>query len=102
VTTTADIAEQLGVLEEAVKDVLRDRRIPGYLLLGDVLISEVTLNLIEERLTQRTEEEGLSLNEATQLIEELGGVRPTRILEALGYGIEWHGIDPDKAKIRRK
>ena len=102
VTTTADIAEQLDVLEEAVKDVLQERRIPGYRLLGDVLISEATLNLIEERLTQRTGEGVLTLNEATQLIEELGGVRPTRILEALGYGIEWHGIDPNKARIRRK
>jgi predicted nuclease of restriction endonuclease-like RecB superfamily len=101
VTTTADIAEQLGVLEEAVKDVLQERRIPGYRLLGDMLISEETLNLIEEQLTQRTEED-LSLNEATQLIEALGGVRPSRILEALGYSIEWHGIDPDKARLRRK
>jgi hypothetical protein len=102
VKTTADIAKQLGVLEEAVKDVLQERRIPGYRLLGDMLISEATLNLIEEQLTQKTEEKALTLNEATQLIEELGGVRPTRILEALGYGIEWHGIDPDKARIRRK
>jgi hypothetical protein len=102
VTTTADIAEQLDVLEEAVKDVLRERRIPGYRLLGDVLISEATLNLIEERLTQRIEERALTLNEATQLIEELGGIRPTRILEVLGYGIEWHGIDPNKAIIQRE
>lgn len=102
VMTTADIAEQLGVLEDAVKDVLQERRVPGYRLLGDVLISEVTLSLIEEQLTQATEEKALTLNKATQLIEELGGVRPTQILEALGYGIEWHGIDPDKARIRRK
>jgi hypothetical protein len=102
VMTTADIAEQLGVLEEAVKDVLQERRIPGYRLLGDVLISEVTLNLIEEQLTQKTEEKTLTLNEATQLIEEWGGVRPTRILETLGYSIEWHGIASDKARIRRK
>jgi len=101
-TTTADIAEQLDVLEEAVKDVLQERRIPGYRFLGDVLISEVTLNLIEERLTQRIEEGVLTLNEATQLIEKLGGVRPTRILEVLDYVIEWHGIDPTKARIRRE
>ena len=101
-TTTAGIAKQLGVLEAAVKEVLQERRIPGYRLLGDLLISEVTLHLIEEQLTQRTEEGGLTLHEATQLIEELGGVRTTRILEALGYNVEWHGIDPDKARIRRK
>jgi predicted nuclease of restriction endonuclease-like RecB superfamily len=102
VMTTADIAEQFGVLEEAVKDVLQERRVPGYRLLEDVLISEATLNLIEEQLTQKTEEKALTLKEATQLIEEWGGLRPTRILEALGYGVEWHGIDPDKARIRRK
>jgi hypothetical protein len=102
VVTTADIAQQLDVLEEAVLAVLQERRIPGYRLLDDVLISEATLNLIEDQLTQRTAEGVLTLNEATQLIEERGGVRPTRILEALGYSIEWHGIDPDKARIRRK
>jgi predicted nuclease of restriction endonuclease-like RecB superfamily len=101
-TTTAALAEQLGVLEEAVTDVLRDRGTPGYRLLGDVLISEATLHLIEEQLTQRTEATDLTLTAATQLIEALGGIRPTRILEALGYGIEWHGIDPSKARLRKK
>ncbi len=101
-TTTAALAEHLGVLEEAVQDLLQDRPIPGYRLLGDVLISEATLQQIEDQLQQSGEATSLTLAAATQVIEALGGLRPTRILDALGYSVEWHGIDPSKARLRRK
>jgi len=41
--TTAEIAHRMVVLEEAVNEDLRNRRITGYILLGDVLVSAPTL-----------------------------------------------------------
>jgi hypothetical protein len=67
-----------------------------------VLISDFILEEIGKRLHERIGEGTLSLREATALVEEMGGARPSRILEYLGYNIEWHGIDPEKAIIRRK
>jgi len=102
VLTVAEIAAQLGVLEEAVEDLLGERRIQGYRFLGEVLISEVKLKRIEDRLNRRMKERGLTLNEASQLIETLGGGSPTRILEALGFTIAWRGINPETAEVVRK
>ena len=102
VVTASELAQRLGVLEEAVKENLRHRDIPGYRLLGDVLISESTLADIGRHLDERMEEGVLTLNEAVSLVEELGGARPSRILEHLGYRIEWRGINPEKAEVRRK
>jgi hypothetical protein len=102
VVEVKEIAEKLDVLESVVEEEFRERSISGYNLLGDVLIREDVLKMIEKRLNQRITEGDLTLREATQLIEKWGGVRPTRILETLGYRIEWHGIDPEKARVRRK
>jgi predicted nuclease of restriction endonuclease-like RecB superfamily len=101
IVKTKEIAEQLNILESVVQEELKNRRIPGYRVVGDALISEEILQSIEAKINQRFTEEVLTLHEATQLIEEFGGVNPTRILEALGYRIEWHGIDPAEAIIWR-
>jgi predicted nuclease of restriction endonuclease-like RecB superfamily len=102
VVETKQIAEQLGVLESVVEEELKKRSIPGYHFLGDILIRDEVLKLIETRLNQKLTEGNLTLREATHLIEELGGLRPTRILETLGYVIEWHGIDSEKARVYRE
>jgi predicted nuclease of restriction endonuclease-like RecB superfamily len=102
VVTAVELAQRLGVLEEAVKEELRHRDIPGYRLLGDVLISDSTLEEIARHLDERMGEGIIALNEAVSLVEELGGARPSRILEHLGYSIEWHGINPEKAEVHRK
>jgi len=57
---------------------------------------------IGKRLEERVAERPLNLREATELVEESGGVSPSRILEHLGYSIEWHGISPEKAKVHRR
>jgi len=100
--TVAELAQRLGMMEEAVKEDLRHREVPGYHLLGDVLISDSTLEEIGRRIEERMEEGVLTLNEAARLVEERGGARPSRVLEHIGYRIEWHGIDPEKAEVRRK
>ena len=50
----------------------------------------------------RMEQGELSLKETPRIIEGTGGKRPTNILDALGYKIDWHGIDPESAKVRGK
>ena len=102
VVEARELAEELGVLEDAVKEVLKEREVPGYMRLGGMLIKETKLIEIRERLENRLDQSELSLGEASGIIEAAGGRRPTSILNALGYKIEWHGIDPQSAKIRRK
>jgi len=31
----------------------------------------------------------------------MGGKKPITLIEALGYRIEWHGIDPKASKIKK-
>lgn len=102
VVTVQELAIRLGVLEEAAKRLLRERVIPGYKALGDMLIKPSRLERIEKEMEKRTVTEQLTLSEATKLVKELGGRGTTAILEALGYRIQWHGIDPDKAIIQKK
>jgi predicted nuclease of restriction endonuclease-like RecB superfamily len=99
---TAELSQRLEVLEDAVKEELKHRDFPGYRFLGDVLIKESTLQKIEKRLDNRMRRGALTLKGATELIEELGGGRPSRILEHLGYTIEWRGINPEMAQIHKR
>lgn len=96
-----DLAEELGVEEAAIKEVLNEREIPGYMRLGDILIHQSKLETIHERLEKRLTQGELSFEEASKIIEDEDGKKPTLILDALRYKIEWHGIDPQSAKIHR-
>ena len=102
VVEAKELAERLGVLEDAVKEILRERAILGYTRIGDMLIRETKLKEIQERLEEQLDQGELSLGQASEIIEDAGARRPTSILDALGYRIEWHGIDPQSAKIRGK
>ena len=93
------LARKFDVLEESVKIFLRDQDVKGYVNLGDSLISETKLCEIERKLFGRLETNEVSYAEAVKLIEESGGKNPIRILEVLKFGVKWHGIDPDSARI---
>jgi predicted nuclease of restriction endonuclease-like RecB superfamily len=97
-----ELAKTMGVLEDAIKEVFVIKKIPGYTRLGDMLIRKTKLQEIHERLEERLDQGELSLGEASKIIEDTGARRPTSILDVLGYRIEWHGIDPQSAKIHRK
>ncbi len=97
-----ELAEKLGVLEEAVKEALTEREVPGYTRLGDMLVKETKLKEIQERLENRLNKGKLNLVEASRIVEDAGGRRTANILDILGYNVEWHGIDPHSTKIRRK
>ena len=93
------LAKTFNVLEESIKRFLEKKKVMGYVNLGDFLINETKLNEIKTKLCDRLEKEDLNYAEAVKLIEESGGKHPVRILEILKFGIKWHGIDPDSAKI---
>jgi len=97
-----ELAEKIGVMEEALKEFLENRGIPGYMALPGLLIREETLEEIALTLKQRLTNGMLSLNEASKIIETLGGVKPIVILEALGYKVKWRGIDPSAAEVKAK
>ncbi|MBO3755227.1 MAG: DUF790 family protein, partial [Candidatus Brockarchaeota archaeon] len=97
-----ELAERIGVMEEALKEFLRGKGIPGYRVLPGLLVREETLREIDLSLKRRLTEGTLSLSEASKIIEELGGVKPIMLLEALGYGVKWRGIDPDAAEVKAK
>jgi predicted nuclease of restriction endonuclease-like RecB superfamily len=94
-----ELAKNLMVLEDALKKALATKKFPGYVRLGDMFIRTESLDEIGKRMENRLEKEDLSLNEASEIIEAAGGTDPIRILEALGYKVEWQGIDPQSAKI---
>ncbi len=96
-----DLAEELGVEEKAVREVLNERGIPGYTRLGDILVRQSKLKGIHQMLEKRLTQGELSFEEASKIIEDADGKKPTIILDALGYRIDWHGIDPKSAKVRR-
>lgn len=98
----SELARELGVLTESVRQIVKERKVPGYRQLGDLLIKEGMLSEIKQRLEDALRQHELNSYEASQIIENAGGRKPTLLLEALGYEIEWHGIDPHSAKIRRR
>ena len=102
VIDTKEIADQLGVLEDAVKEILKERQIFGYVRLGNILIRQSKLTEIKKRLEAQLEERELNLAEASQIITDTGGLNSTSILATLGFKIEWSGIDPRSAKITLK
>jgi hypothetical protein len=101
VVELSELAEELGVLLESLRRIVNEREIPAYTQLGDILIKDIKLKEIQQSLENALDQDDLSVDEATRMIENAGVKQPTSILDALGYKIEWHGIDPQSAKIRR-
>ena len=97
-----ELAVKLGVLEDAVKEILKERQISGYVHLGDILIEQSKLTEIKKRLDKQLEERELNLTEASQIINDTGGLNSTSILDILGFKVEWSGIDPRSTKITLK
>ena len=95
-------ADTLGVLEKTAREISRLKKIPGYLSLPNILIKQSKLKEIQEALEEQEAIRELDLLEASKVIENLGGAKPTEILEILGYKIKWRGLDPGKAKITKK
>jgi predicted nuclease of restriction endonuclease-like RecB superfamily len=93
------LAMKFDVLEESIKRFLGNREVYGYVNLGDSLISKTKLREIERELYNRLKKNEVSYTEAVKLVEKSGGKNPIKILEVLKFGVKWHGIDPDSARI---
>lgn len=99
VISLEELADRIRVTREALKDFLRGGEIPGYKALPELLVREDKLREMKTSLRRRMAKGKLSLHEASKIIEELGGVKATIILEALGYRIKWRGINPEVAEV---
>jgi predicted nuclease of restriction endonuclease-like RecB superfamily len=99
VVTIPALAAQLGVLSSVVERRVAQHPIVGYHRVGDAFIADALWHQIATALQQRCHAGSFSFQEATELIEALGGVHATHILTALGYRIEWRGIDPTAARV---
>lgn len=97
-----DVTKALGISIEAVKRTITQLQIKGYIRIYDMFVKETLLKTIDETLKSRVKGQNLNFIEASKLIESLGGKNPSMLLEALGYQIMWHGINPESAEIRKK
>lgn len=95
----SSLAKKFNVLQESIRRFLKDKEVKGYVSLGDCLVSKTKLNEIEKKISDRLKKKSLSYIEAVKLIEESNIKNPTKILEILNFGVKWHGIDPNSAKI---
>jgi predicted nuclease of restriction endonuclease-like RecB superfamily len=93
------LAKKFDVLEESIKKFLENKEISGYVNLGDSLISNTKVREIEKKLNDKLEKKEVNYAEAVKLIEGSGGKNPIKILEILNFGVKWHGIDPESARI---
>jgi len=93
-----EIASRLSISKEALKRVLVERNSQGYMLIGDIMISEAKLKKIEAGLITLQEK---SLSKAMELIQGEGVGYPDLILRSLGYTIKLHGMDMEKATVHR-
>jgi predicted nuclease of restriction endonuclease-like RecB superfamily len=93
------LADEQAVSVGALKRWLNANPAAQYRLIGMQLISVGKLREITKKLQAV---HGCALSTALQTIEEEGIVSPETTLEALGFVVEWRGLDPDNATIRRK
>lgn len=99
---TYGIANLMGISVEAVKEMIEKLHAPGHRRIGEIFISENLLGIIKDALANRLESGRLNFEEASKLIESLGGRNPSTVLDALGYRVVWHGIEPKSAEVCEK
>jgi predicted nuclease of restriction endonuclease-like RecB superfamily len=93
-----DLAELFHTSAEAVKQRMIAKPAQGYRIIGDALIREQKLSDISTKLDELNDDR---LSKALKLIEAEGAKAPFQILQALKFTVEWHGLDQDKATIKR-
>jgi predicted nuclease of restriction endonuclease-like RecB superfamily len=93
------LADEQAVSVGALKRWLNANPAAQYRLIGMQLISEEKLRKITKKIQAA---HGCALSTALQIIEEEGILSPETTLEALGFVVEWRGLDPDNATIRWK
>jgi predicted nuclease of restriction endonuclease-like RecB superfamily len=99
VVDVAPLAEEQHVSVAALVRWLQANLPAGYRLIGVQLVSEQKLAAIADKLRLLSRD---TLPAALSAIEEEGLASAEKTLEALGYVVEWRGLDPERAVIRRQ
>jgi predicted nuclease of restriction endonuclease-like RecB superfamily len=89
-----DVAKRYDVSLEAIKEVIKGRKDPGYSLLGDQLVSNQVLETIQGELIGVTKH-----SDALKIFEGYGIKAYSQALSKLGYRVKWSGLDPEKTEI---
>jgi predicted nuclease of restriction endonuclease-like RecB superfamily len=93
------LADEQAVSAGALKRWLQTNPAAHYRLIGMQLISDGKLKEITKKLQAVN---GCVLSTALKTIEEEGVLSPETTLESLGFVVEWRGLDPENATIRKK
>jgi hypothetical protein len=99
VIAVSQLAEQQCVSSDAIARWLAVNPVAHYQLIGSVLVSAQRLEKIDEALSALN---GGTLSDALAVIAKQGMPSPEKVLDALGYTVEWRGLDPDTATVRKK
>jgi predicted nuclease of restriction endonuclease-like RecB superfamily len=97
-----EFAARIGVSAEAVRETLTKNPPKDYVLMPNGLVRKDKLEQIGEKIEQqinRTKQ--MSLFEAVRIAGAEGVEDATNALDALGYKIVWHGINVEKAEVRK-
>lgn len=92
-----DIARKHSISVESAKEVLQNLEFEGYRRIGDSYVSISKLEEIGDRLRST-----VRLSDALALIGAYGIRNMYQVIEALGYTVEWNGLDLEKSKISKK
>ncbi len=89
-----ELAGRYGVSMEALKEVIKHQDKTDYLLLGDQLVSNQTLETIQGEL------KGVKKHDdALRIFERYGVKAHGQALALLGYKVKWVGLNPENAEI---
>jgi hypothetical protein len=100
VVSYEEFASRTGVSPEAVKAFLAENPPEGYVLTAKSLVRRDKLEKIEKEIEEQMSRKGrVFLSEATKIAQTEGVEDATGALEALGYKVTWHGINPEKAEL---
>ena len=94
VINLAEVAKRYGVSIEALKEVIKGQEIPSYSQLGDQLINDQILKVIQGELKGITKH-----SDALKIFERYGIGACSQALTLLGYRVKWSGLDLENAEI---
>ncbi len=98
IVSMKSLAESSQVSIESVQEIFSSRELGDYRRIGDYLVSLSKVAKLKRELQALGQD--LSLSEAVKVIETEGLQNPQQVLTALGYTIEWEGLDYDKSRVK--
>jgi hypothetical protein len=97
-----EFGKRMGISSEAVKAALTEKPPQDYIVMPHELVRKDRLEQIRKTIEELIHLKGrISLPEAVKTIQTDGVEDATSALEALGYKVNWHGIDTEKAEVVR-